>query len=130
MSVVLINGETWAICGGRGFSNTEMFSSAMGEIVQRLGCPARVIHGDARGADQMTGEWGRRMAIGVVAIPADWSGHGMKAGPLRNQLMLDTYKPTVVVAFPGGQGTADMIRRSRRTGANVIEIKPDAPEPK
>lgn len=123
MKAVQLNGETWAICGGRDFQNDAMFDGAMSQILELRGCPSRIIHGDARGADQIAGEWGRRMAIGVVAIPADWSGHGMKAGPLRNQLMLDTYKPAVVIAFPGGQGTADMVRRSRRTGADVIEIK-------
>ena len=39
--------------------------------------------------------------------------HGNAAGPIRNQRMLDHGKPDIVVAFPGGSGTADMVKLSR-----------------
>jgi hypothetical protein len=41
---------------------------------------------------------------------------------MRNQQMLDEGRPTLVVAFPGGRGTADMMRRARVAGIEVIEI--------
>lgn len=126
MTPVWINGETWAVCGGRFFSDQSMLDDAMSQIVQMRGCPARIIHGDCQGADWMAAAWGKRMGIGVVAVNADWATYGPKAGPLRNQLMLDTYKPSTLIAFPGGKGTADMVRRSRKFGADVIEIQPAA----
>lgn len=43
------------------------------------------------------------------------------AGPIRNQQMLDDGKPDLVVAFPGGKGTADMVRRARVAGIPTIE---------
>jgi len=39
----------------------------------------------------------------------EWDELGKKAGPLRNQRMLDEGKPDLVVAFPGGGGTKDMV---------------------
>lgn len=33
------------------------------------------------------------------------------AGASRNQKMLDLYQPQWAMAFPGGKGTADMVRR-------------------
>jgi ABC-type sugar transport system substrate-binding protein len=39
--------------------------------------------------------------------------------------MLDEGKPDIVVAFPGGTGTADMVRRARKAGVVVIEVTND-----
>ena len=50
-------------------------------------------------------------------IRLDWKKYGKKAGPLRNQQMLEEGKPDLVVAFPGGNGTADMVRRAKK--ANI-----------
>jgi hypothetical protein len=38
--------------------------------------------------------------------------------------MLDEGKPQLVVAFPGGRGTADMIGRARAAGVPVVEARP------
>lgn len=45
--------------------------------------------------------------------------NGKAAGPIRNQRMLDEGKPDLVVAFPGGRGTADMVRRAKAAGVPV-----------
>jgi hypothetical protein len=37
---------------------------------------------------------------------------GRSGGPKRNQQMLEEGKPDLVLAFPGGRGTADMVRRA------------------
>jgi hypothetical protein len=66
------------------------------------------------------------MAINVHGCSPDWKTHGKAGGPIRNQMMLDDYKPQVVIAFPGGSGTADMVRRAHATqGIDVIEVKPN-----
>jgi predicted Rossmann-fold nucleotide-binding protein len=41
---------------------------------------------------------------------------------MRNQQMIDDGKPDVVIAFPGGSGTADMIRRAEAAGVKVIRM--------
>jgi predicted Rossmann-fold nucleotide-binding protein len=41
---------------------------------------------------------------------------------MRNQRMIDEGKPDLVVAFPGGSGTADMVRRAKRASIEVMEV--------
>ena len=36
--------------------------------------------------------------------------------------MLDERRPDLVVAFPGGRGTADMVGRARSAGIEVIDF--------
>ena len=122
--VIPIHHETWLICGSRDFTDQEMFNSAMGDLVQLKGMPSKVIHGGYRGADTMADEWGKRHALEVHAEKADWDTHGPAAGPIRNQTMLDEFSPTLVVAFPGSRGTADMITKARAAGVDVAEIYP------
>jgi len=125
--VIPTNHQTWLICGGRNFSDAEMFNSAMGDLVRLKGMPECIAQGGARGADLMARHWGERHSIDVRTVAAEWGVYGSAAGPLRNQDMLDRYKPALVVAFPGGKGTADMVRRSREAGVDVAEIKTPPP---
>jgi len=41
---------------------------------------------------------------------------------MRNQKMLDDNKVDLVVAFPGGKGTADMVERAKKANIEVREI--------
>ena len=50
-----------------------------------------------------------------------WKMHGKKAGPLRNQEMVDA-GTDLVVAFPGGRGTADLVRRARAAGLQILVV--------
>lgn len=118
-----INHQTWIVCGGRDFTDQKMFAAAMGDLIRFRGMPECVVNGGARGADLMAKEWAERHGIEARSVAADWGLHGRSAGPRRNQIMLEKYKPDLVVAFPGGRGTADMVRRSRKAGVDVAEIK-------
>ena len=82
-----------------------------------------MIHGDASGADRLAGEWAKERCIEVLARPAEWKKHGRAAGPIRNQAML-AEKPQLVVAFPGGKGTADMVAKAKKAGLEVVVIEP------
>ena len=84
-----------------------------------------VIHGNARGADRIADDWACRRGVPTEAygLPqGEWDGLGKKTGPLRNQRMLDEGKPDLVVAFPGGGGTKDMVRRAVKAGVAVHEV--------
>jgi hypothetical protein len=108
------------VCGGRAFNNRELFASAMADYAVKA---TRIIHGAAGGADTMAGVWARANGIAEVACPADWERYGRAAGPIRNAEMLERYVPDLVIAFPGGRGTADMVRRATRARIPVIQIK-------
>jgi len=85
-----------------------------------------VIQGGAKGADRMAREWCcRQPEIQMINEPADWKMHGRAAGPIRNKRMLDEYEPDMVLAFPGGAGTANMVKQARAAGVKVIEVGKD-----
>jgi len=81
-----------------------------------------IIHGNAKCVDMIADEWAITNWVTVRSYPANWCKYGNRAGPIRNQEMLDTENPELVIAFPGGPGTADMIRRARKAKIPVEEI--------
>ncbi len=107
------------VCGGRDYDDEARVFAVLDEIK-----PTFIIEGGARGADSLARRWSLRnlSANNHLAIKAQWDVNGKAAGPIRNQKMLDKGKPDLVVAFPGGNGTADMVRRARRAGIEVWEI--------
>lgn len=124
------NDQRWLICGGRNFSDEQMFQSVMNDLMAMRGCPSVIIHGGAPGADTLAEKWAERMALGRHRFPAQWDKHGKAAGPIRNQQMIDKGRPHFAVAFPGGRGTADMVRRLRDAGIDVAEVVPATAEPR
>lgn len=110
------------VCGGRDYGDRATVWRYLGSI--RPGVEV-VIHGAARGADRLAGEWARENGIPEEAYPADWEAHGKRAGFLRNERMLREGRPDLVVAFPGGNGTRMMIDIAKRGNVLVIEIGED-----
>lgn len=112
------------ITGGRGFTDREMLFLALDRLHEEHSFSI-VIHGDARGADRLAGEWASERGVEVLACPADWKRHGRGAGPIRNRQMLG-HNPDLLVAFPGGRGTADMVAVATKVGLRVFLAKEDA----
>jgi hypothetical protein len=81
-----------------------------------------VIQGGAAGADELASNWARINRIPVEQFDADWVSLGPSAGPIRNKRMLDEGQPDLVVAFPGGKGTANMLKQARKAGVEVREV--------
>lgn len=81
------------------------------------------------GADQIAVHWCRIRRVPCAVVEAYWKAWGndrgeidKTAGPKRNSAML-LLNPTLVIAFPGGRGTADMVAKARRAGVEVMEVK-------
>ena len=108
------------VCGGRDFDNESLVFGALDQIEAEMG-PLVIIEGGARGADSLAALWADDRGAHHLQFKADWQKHGKGAGPIRNQTMLDDGKPDLVVGFPGGVGTADMLRRAKAAGIPVIE---------
>lgn len=120
------------VCGGRGFNNKGMMADVLHGVMtnrsiydsddQRM----VIVHGNARGADQMAGDWAAYWDMPVFAIPAEWNRLGPHAaGPHRNSQMLNWLDIGHVVAFPGGTGTADMVARAQRASIPVLHAFED-----
>lgn len=114
------------VCGGRDFADRPLMSrtlsrfrpdNAASDVSNHI-----LILGGARGADRLAEEWADTWGLRKRIYPADWERHGKAAGPIRNQRMIDEGKPDLVIAFPGGRGTADMVSRAKKAGIEVLEI--------
>jgi predicted Rossmann-fold nucleotide-binding protein len=113
------------VCGGRGYQDKETVWRTLDRLHAERGIAA-IIHGAATGADLLAAEWAweRGKTAGVLACsyPADWQKYGRAAGPIRNTEMLLKSRPDGVVAFPGGPGTRDCIRRAEAAGLKVWRV--------
>jgi len=87
-----------------------------------------VVHGTCRGADVRAGHHARRMGHKIIEVAPDWVRKGRSAALIRNRQIVDM-KPRMLIAFPGGKGTAHAKKLAVKAGIPVIEIvgKPDEP---
>lgn len=111
------------VCGGRDYCDADRVNFVLDYAAENIGV-AVIIHGAARGADALAGAWASSRGVPQIACPADWAAHGKAAGPIRNRQMLDEHRPDYVISFPGGRGTADMMRRAMAEGVEVLEVTP------
>jgi len=125
------------VCGGRDYNDAKWVYSVLDQAHEANPIVA-VISGMARGADSIGAAWANDRHIPVDPYPAAWEDlshpdalirtradgkkYDARAGHRRNQKMLDQGRPDVVIAFPGGGGTDDMVRRARRAGVLVIPV--------
>ena len=109
------------VCGGRSFEDRQALYSSLDELHRQRNIDL-LIAGGARGADTLAEEWARARDVATEIYQADWAGLGRKAGPIRNQRMIDEGRPDLVIAFPGGRGTGDMMSRARAAGIETIVL--------
>ena len=132
MTVVLV-------CGGRDFATPEdkpkvqwerelhYFNSRM-QMLWDQKKPDLLVHGNAEGPDKLSGEFALERECNVMAVPAKWNTHGRSAGPKRNWEMLQLQRVDLVVAFPGGRGTANMIKQATDNEIKVVNLEEDYEE--
>lgn len=95
-------------------------------LLQHGACPS--------GADDLAEQWAKAREIDYRGFPARWKRHGKHAGPLRNQRQVKALQGARfqgfrvdAIAFPGGPGTADQVRRLQAGGIETRVIgKPTA----
>ncbi len=114
----------YLVTGGRDYKDRALVFATLdaltiddGDMLPRKGTV--VMHGGATGADRWADEWCVVNWVDPLEFKADWRAYGRMAGPMRNERMLREGLPDVVIAFPGGAGTNDMIHRARRAGIEI-----------
>ncbi len=107
------------VCGGRSYKDWRRVDQVLDEFKPRV-----VVHGGEPGAQSLAADWAARTSTTARRYPADWSRFGSSAGPIRNQAMIGN-EPEVrlVIAFPGGRGTADMVAKAKMAGLMVYEAE-------
>lgn len=89
------------------------------------GQPNRQLHigvGCATGADEVVREWCKENKVSYKKHVAQWKKFGRSAGPKRNVAMLEEEQPRLVVAFPGGDGTANCVNEARKRDIPVLFV--------
>ena len=112
------------VCGDRNWTHVDSIYDYLKAL--SLACHiTEVMHGCARGADQIAGEVAEGLGIDVAEYPAEWDKYGKRAGMLRNRVMLDM-KPDLVVAFHNNlaqsRGTKDCVNEARKRGIKVVLV--------
>jgi hypothetical protein len=106
------------VCGGRTYKDWDLAMTILDLLM-----PDAIVHGGAKGADTLAGEWAALRKKEVHAHPARWDLYRGAAGPIRNKEMLDKHPDlSVVVAFPGGDGTDNMIEQAVQRGIPVLTV--------
>ena len=117
----------------------ELLARSGGRLVHLL------LHGGARGADAAIARAVHQLGWCSLVMPAQWQQHGRAAGPIRNRELLQraiaravahsspgSMASVLVVAFPGGAGTASLVQQARRLAFRspvpiaVVEVSPSA----
>ena len=117
----------------------ELLARSGGRLVHLL------LHGGARGADAAIARAAHQLGWSALVLPAEWRRHGRAAGPIRNRELLElavaraeahtspgVSTSVLVVAFPGGPGTASLVSEARRMVSRapvpiaVVEVSPSA----
>lgn len=105
------------VTGGREYSDKSFLYEQL-DLVH----PTLILHGGARGADALTDIYALEKKIPRKIFRAEWHIHGNKAGPIRNEQMAKS-GPDLVVAFPGGRGTNNMVSVAKKYGIPVIDLR-------
>lgn len=110
------------VCGGRGYINKARLEEVLNSRSD-IGC---IVQGGATGADRLAKLWAISKGIPEFECKANWTKFQKAAGSIRNNWMLQWFKPDLVIAFPApeSRGTWHMIKLARETpGVEVLVIE-------
>ncbi len=107
------------VCGGRNFDDYNLLHDT---LIPFVDYGTTIIEGGAQGADRMAYDFAKWYGIHHEQFPVKWETYGKSAGMIRNKQMLEEGEPDLVIAFPGGKGTANMVKIARAAGIKVLEI--------
>ena|ERR1700728_1194693 len=108
------------VTGGRDYNDRKAVHATLAALHKAN--PIQIlIHGRAAGADSLAAAWAMNQGIHTAGVPAIWNVYGRLGGTRRNGAML-LLKPELVVAFPGGRGTANMVAQARHSAIKVIMV--------
>lgn len=110
------------VTGGRTFTDRDWLWAGLELLHATSGGITEIIEGGSAGADTRAYEWAYSKEIRCTVCPAQWEKHGRAAGPIRNAEMA-ALRPDVVLACPGGDGTANMVEIAKAHNLRVIFLE-------
>lgn len=119
------------ICGGRNYKFGVLDIAFLNDYRECFTI-VEVVHGGATGADAEARIWAAWHSVPMREFKVNWRPQGQSgptdrsAGPRRNSEMAQyvaSHEDKVaglVIAFPGGTGTDDMVRKAKAKGLQVV----------
>lgn len=119
MSIVVVT-------GGRDYARQSRVNEILDAAIERLDMKF-LVQGGAKGLDTLAWRWADKRGFPNRSFPANWTAHGDNAGPIRNAEMAEWVLAhpdpvKICIAFPGRNGTADMIIAAWSRGFRIIEV--------
>ena len=109
------------ICSGRFYADIHTLPRVL-DLYARAQTIDVLIHGGHQALGSVIETWAREADVHVIRYPANWMLHGKYAETRRNLFMLEDSRPDVLLAFPGGEDTAECIKMAQKIGIRVIEV--------
>ncbi len=106
------------VCGGRSYQDWRRVADTLRRLHDSSPI-GLIIHGCDPGAATLAVRWAVSAGIPTRGFDANFKSHGPAAERLRNERMIVESNPDLVIAFPGGEGTADLISRATAAGVPV-----------
>lgn len=112
------------VTGGREYQDIDTVFDTLDRVLIEYRLQPKdltIVHGGACGADALADRWARINGAKVCYHLPDYERYGRSAPLHRNTKMIEQH-PDLVIAFPGGRGTADMIVKAGQAGVPIWNI--------
>ena len=114
------------VCGGRDYADRAQVFEVLDNLLVEHEIEF-LVHGGEPGADTLAAEWAVRRDVKQIFCSAAWSRAGRDPELVRLHRMFEVLLrdgACMVVAFPGGFGTAAVVERARAHGVSVLAVEP------
>lgn len=109
------------VCGGRKYWERDNVIRVLDEASQHFDPDFVIIQGGANGADSLAKLWAFANGHPMIEMAAHWDAYKQAAGSMRNKWMIKYCNPDLIIAFPGGTGTANMVALGKKNGIDIYE---------
>lgn len=109
------------ITGSRDWTDATVIYNALSSISIKEGEQVTVIHGGARGADYLAGQFANHLGYDVEVHKANWDTYGKRAGYIRNKEMVDSGADVCFAFIRNNSKGASMCAELARSAG--IEVK-------
>lgn len=110
------------VCGGRNFKDINYVYNTLDSAKQYFDDEFVIITGGASGVDAYAFVWAQNQGFPTLVMDAPWRFYSKSAGAIRNAWMLKWATPDLVIAFPGGRGTTDMMTKAKEAGVQLYAV--------
>lgn len=109
------------VCGARDYNKPSYFREQMDRLVKsHFADKFVIIHGGHGGVNILAAQWAALGDYPTLEIRGNTPYYHSASERIQNQWLMDWGRPDLVLAFPGGRNTEDIVRHAKERGIHVI----------